>query len=131
MVIRLDEGEEIVSGIEDICLKEGYKNGVILSIIGAIKECELVFREGCREKFRDHFEIVGNGNLTTIGNKPKAHLHIVAGNDRVLKTGHLVEGEVTIFCEIIIQRLEGFKMERILDSSLDPKKITLPYRLKP
>ena len=131
MVIRFDEDEEIVSGIEEVCSKEDFKSGVILSLVGAVKECELVFREGCRERFRDHFEITGNGNLTNIDGKPKVHLHIVASNDLNLKAGHLIEGVVTIFCETVIQRLEGFRMERVLDRSLDPQKIALPYRLKP
>ena len=131
IVIRFDEDEEIVSGTEEICLREGFKGGVVLSLVGAVKECELVFREGCKQRFRDHFEITGNGNLTNIDGKPKVHLHVVAGNDLNLKTGHLIEGVVTIFCEAVIQRLEGFRMERVLDRSLDPQKIVLPYRLKP
>ena len=43
IVIRFDEDEEIVNGIVEICSREGFKGGVILSLVGAVKECELVF----------------------------------------------------------------------------------------
>ena len=131
IVLRLDEGDEVISGITGVCAKENFQAGVILSFVGALKECELVFREGCRRSFEEHFEVNGNGNITTMNNEVKVHLHIVAGNDMNVRSGHLVTGIVTIFCEVVIKKLEGLEMVRTLDKSLDPQMVLFPYRLNP
>jgi predicted DNA-binding protein with PD1-like motif len=131
VVVRFDDGEEVISGISEICMKENIHSGVILSFVGALKKCEFVFREGCQRSFQEHFEVCGNGNITNMNDTIKIHLHLVAGNDLNVKVGHLVMGVVTIFCELVIQKLEGFRMTRTLDKNLDNKMILFPYRLDP
>lgn len=131
IAVRLDEDERIVEKIEEVCSKENVASGVIISAVGALKECKLIFRRGCQEEFHEHFEIIGNGNISMLEGKPKIHLHIAGGNDSRQVSGHLVEGVVTVFCEIMIQVLHGFKMEREKDTSLVSQHVLNPYVLRP
>jgi predicted DNA-binding protein with PD1-like motif len=131
IVIRLDEGDRIIESIEKICHEEGVTSGVIITAVGALKECKLIFRRGCQGEFHEHFEIIGNGNISVLDGKPKVHLHISGGNDSKQVSGHLVEGVVTVFCEVIIQALQGFRMEREKDASLVSQQVLNPYVLKP
>jgi len=131
LVIRLDEDDEIIERLITICSRERVEAGIILSLIGAVKECQLIFREGCQEAFKEHFEVLGNGNITILEGQPKIHLHVTCGNDVKVKTGHLVEGTVTVFCEIVVKIMEGFKMERRLDEKLLKEEVKFPYRLTP
>lgn len=131
IIVRFDEDDEIIETLVKICLKENLRQGVVTSIVGALKECELIFREGCKKVFHDHLEILGTGNISKIGDQPKIHLHIVGGNESTTVTGHLVKGTATIFCEAAIQMLEDFIMERTWESKLASRDILFPYRLKP
>jgi predicted DNA-binding protein with PD1-like motif len=131
LIIRLDEGEKVVESLTTICLREGVRSGVVLSFVGAVKELELILRKGHQETFGEHFEITGNGNISMLDGRPRVHIHVVGGNETKVKAGHLVEGTATVFCEIIVKVLEGFKMERRLVEELSMEKVQFPYRLTP
>jgi len=131
IVVRLDENERIIENLEKVCSKEKVLSGVIMSAVGALKEGTLIYRRGCQGDFHEHLEIVGNGNISKADGKVKIHLHITGGNDKGVKAGHLIEGVVTVFCEVAIQILRGFSMERKIDESLLSQKVLNPYVLKP
>ncbi len=131
IVVRLEEDEKIVESLEKVCNEEKVTAGVIISAVGAVKRGTLVYRKGCQGDFEEHFEIIGNGNISTVDGKAKIHLHITGGNEKEVKAGHLVEGVVTVFCEIVIQRLKGFEMKRRKDEDLVKQKILSPYVLEP
>ena len=131
IVIRLDENERIIENLEKVCSKEKVMSGVILSAVGALKEGTLIYRRGCQGDFHEHLEIIGNGNISKADGKVKIHLHITGGNDKGVKAGHLIEGVVTVFCEVAIQILRGFSMERKVDEGLVSQKVLNPYVLKP
>ena len=131
IVIRLDENERIIENLEKVCSKEKVMSGVILSAVGALKEGTLIYRRGCQGDFHEHLEIIGNGNISKVDGKVKIHLHIAGGNEKGLKAGHLIKGVVTVFCEVAIQILHGFSMERKVDKKLVSQKVLNPYVLKP
>ena len=131
IVIRLDEDERVVKNLEKVCSKEKVMSGVILSAVGAMKKGTLIYRRGCEGDFKEHLEIIGSGNVSKVGGKVKIHLHITGGNEKGVKAGHLIEGVVTVFCEIVIQVLRGFKMARRVDKELVSQKVLNPYVLKP
>jgi hypothetical protein len=131
IVIRLDENERLIENLEKVCSKEKVTSGVILSAVGALKEGTLIYRRGRQGDFHEHLEIIGNGNISKIEGKVKIHLHIAGGNEKGVKAGHLIEGVVTVFCEVAIQILYGFSMERKVDESLVSQKVLNPYVLKP
>ena len=131
LIIRLDEGEKVVESLTAACLRVGVRSAVVLSLVGAVKELELILMKGHQETFKEHFEIMGNGNISTWEGRPKVHVHLVGGNETKVKAGHLVEGTATVFCEIVGKVLEGFKMERRLIEELATEKVQFPYRLTP
>jgi predicted DNA-binding protein with PD1-like motif len=130
-VVRLDENEQIIENLEKVCSKEKVMSGVILSAVGALKEGTLIYRRGCQGDFHEHLEIIGNGNISKADGKVKIHLHITGGNEKGVKAGHLIEGVVTVFCEVAIQVLRGFSMERTVDKELVSQKVLNPYVLSP
>jgi len=130
-VIRLDENEKVVASLKKVCQEERAASGVILSTVGALKKGTLIFRPGCRKNFNEHLEIIGNGNISRAGGRVKIHLHIAGGNENSAKAGHLVEGVVTAFCEIVVQVLSGFAMKRRLNKDLLEQKVLNPYKLEP
>jgi predicted DNA-binding protein with PD1-like motif len=127
----LDEDERIIENLEKVCSKEKVASGVILSAVGAMKKGTLIYRRGCQGDFDEHLEIIGTGNITKAEGKVKIHLHITGGNEKGVKAGHLVEGVVTVFCEVVIQVLRGFSMKRTVDKKLVSQKVLNPYVLKP
>jgi predicted DNA-binding protein with PD1-like motif len=131
LVIRLDEDERIVERVEEVCSREGITSGIIHSVAGALKECALIFRRGCQQEFKEHLEVVGNGNVSEVDGKPKVHLHIAGGNDSRTVSGHLIDGAVAVFCEVILQALRGFEMRRAIDESLLSQRMLNPYVLRP
>ena len=131
IVVRMDEGERVIENLEKVCSREKVTRGVILSAVGAMKKGTLIFRRGCQADFNEHLEIVGNGNISKLEGKVKIHLHIAGGNEKGVKAGHLIEGVVTVFCEVVIQVLRGFKMERKMDKSLLSQEVLNPYVLEP
>ena len=131
IVARLDEDERIIENLEKVCSKEKVMSGVIISAVGALKEGTLIYKRGCQRDFHEHLEIIGNGNISKADKKVKIHLHITGGNDKGVKAGHLIEGVVTVFCEVAIQVLRGFSMERTIDKELVSQKVLNPYVLNP
>lgn len=131
IVVRLDEDDKVIENLEKICTKEKVTSGAILSAVGAMKKGTLIYRRGCQGDFNEHLEIIGNGNISRVGDRVKIHLHIAGGNEKNVKAGHLIEGTVTVFCEIVIQILRGFAMERKVEKSLLKQKVLNPYVLEP
>ena len=131
IVIRLDEDDLVIENLKKVCLREKVKNGVILSAVGGMKRGTLVYRRGCKGDFNEHFEIIGNGNIGKVGDKIMIHFHITGGNERNVRTGHLIEGVVSVFLEIVVQALHGFAMERKLNESLVLQKVLNPYVMEP
>jgi predicted DNA-binding protein with PD1-like motif len=131
LIVRLDEGEKVVENLTSVCLRLDIRSAVVLSFVGAVKELELILMKGHQETFKEHFEIMGNGNISTLEGQPKLHIHLVGGNETKVRAGHLIEGTVTVFCEIVVKVLEGFEMERRLIKELATEQVQFPYRLTP
>ena len=130
-MVRLDEDDRIIESLEKICTREKVNSGIILSAVGAVKSGTLIYRRGCQGDFDEHLEIIGSGNITKLKDGVKIHMHIMGGNEKAVRGGHLTEAVVTIFCEIVIRILSGFTMERNVDESLLKQKILNPYVLEP
>ena len=131
IVVRLDEDDRIIESLEKICTQEKVTSGIILSAVGAVKSGTLIYRRGCQGDFDEHLEIIGSGNISKLKDGVKIHMHIMGGNEKSVRAGHLIEGVVTVFCEIVIRILSGFTMERKVDKSLLKQKVLNPYVLEP
>ncbi len=112
LIVRLDEGDEILQSLTSVCEKLEIESATVRGI-GALKAAELAHYDSEEKKynsklFEGMFEIVSlSGNISSLEGKPLAHLHmIVADKDYNCFGGHVVRGIVNPTCEIEIQELE-------------------------
>ncbi|MDH7556309.1 MAG: PPC domain-containing DNA-binding protein [Candidatus Methanosuratincola sp.] len=129
IVIRLDEGEEVISSLKAVAKDERIHSAVILSFVGALKYSKVIVRKGVEKEISLHVEAVGNGNMTALNGEPFVHLHVALGNDDGSWVGHLLKGIVDIFCEVALQPMP-FEVCRAYDSDLAEKGVTVPFRLE-
>ncbi len=106
--IKIGEGEKLVAALESELASKGIKEAVIVSCVGALRDFELITihqesekipPEHYKKKFDLKAELMGNGSVSG----GAVHLHVCCGLDggKAL-AGHLVEGTVTYFAEIIL-----------------------------
>lgn len=108
IIIRLDDGEEIIQSLKVICKNEGVESAIITGI-GAARNVEIGHwdaktKKYDNKKFSGLLEIVSlNGNITILNDEPMIHLHIAIGmKDFSTKSGHLMSAEVYPTCEIVL-----------------------------
>jgi len=108
IIIRLDEGDEIITSLKAVCRKEKIKGGLI-SGIGAASIVELgsynpKTKRYPSKRYEGHLEIVSlSGNVATRYGLPGPHMHAVIGlNDFSAKAGHLFRAVINPSCEILI-----------------------------
>lgn len=105
-VVKLKENEELLSGIKRVCSRKAVKRGVVIAI-GALKQAKLRYfvAPGKREmvEINKQVEALLFGTIDTKNGETIIHTHIVLGDKREKAvTGHLVEGTINPFAEIII-----------------------------
>lgn len=130
-LLRIDEGEEIVSSIINFC-KEKQIGSAKISGIGAVKESQILFYDSSNNKYgqinsKEQKEIVNlQGNISQYQNDVTAHIHISL-SDRMGKVsgGHLQEAIINPTAEIFIEEL--FPVERKLDSKTNLKLLEKKY----
>ncbi|MHB1440189.1 MAG: PPC domain-containing DNA-binding protein [Cuniculiplasma sp.] len=126
VIIKLDDGEDIIKSLELILERESISNGFIVSGIGAGIELEIGYlRDKVYEKeiFGAPMEITSLSGSVTQGN-PRMHIHInAAGADHVTRGGHLFSGQVKPLMEILVLSLDSIKMTRELKESSGMREI--------
>jgi len=128
IVVRLDEGDEVISSLAEATKSEGLKSGVIVSFIGALKGTRLILRKGLEKEISSHTEAVGNGNISWFNNAPFVHLHVSVGSDLGVWVGHMLEGTTDVFCEAVISPIE-VRLTRSYSKELADTGVTVPFRL--
>ncbi len=113
IVVRLDDGEEIISSLKEICTRAGVASGSI-SGIGATQKMRLRvadFENGgfVFQDFHESMEIISlTGNITQVGQEVSIHLHGAAADREMrLHGGHIVSCTVSATAEIFITALDG------------------------
>ncbi len=108
ILIRLDDGDELVSSIKAVCRKEKVGSAFV-SGIGAARKAELAHfdtkeRKYNVKKFEGMLEIVSlNGNVAMLDGEPATHLHIcISRHDYSTLSGHLMSAEIYPTCEIFL-----------------------------
>ena len=123
IVLRLERGEEIVTEIETLCLKEKITLGKIAGIgatddftVGVFDLDTQVYH---KKNITGAHEILSlTGNVTTKEDKHYSHMHIVCSNEKFEAVGgHLISCKISATAEIFIDIIEG-KVERRRDDNL-------------
>ncbi|NLK27552.1 MAG: DNA-binding protein [Clostridiales bacterium] len=114
IVLRMEKGEEIISGLKQLCISEGIRLGSV-SGIGAVNKAVVgIFHTASKtyysKEYTGDYEIASlTGNLTLMGEEPYLHLHIVLGNVETNETyaGHLSSATISATGEIIVTIIDG------------------------
>ncbi len=108
VLVRLDDGDEIVACLKSICKKEGIESAMV-SGIGSARKAEIAHYDTKEKrfntkKFEGMLEIVSlSGNITQRDGEPYTHMHIcISRNDYSTLSGHLMSAEVYPTCEIVV-----------------------------
>lgn len=113
IVARIDRGEEILSKIKEIALKEDIKLANINAlgatdhfVIGVYNVDEQKYYSN---EFKGAYEIVSlTGSINTMNGEFYSHLHMSAGDDKgSVVGGHLNSATVSATCEMFIYLIDG------------------------
>ena len=123
IVARIDKGEEILTEIKNIALKENIKLANI-NALGAVGDVvvgvfKTVEKKYYSNSFKGDFEIVSlTGSINTMNNEFYSHLHMSIGNeDGQVFGGHLSKAIVSATCEMFIYVIDG-DVDRYFDEEI-------------
>ena len=113
IIARIDKGEEILTTIKEISLKENIKLASVQAL-GATDEFTVGIYKVDEKKyyaneFKGYFEIVSlTGTINTMDGEFYTHIHMSAGNDKgEVFGGHLNKAIVSATCEMVIDIIDG------------------------
>ena len=123
IIARIDKGEEILTQLKNIALKEEIKLASVRAL-GATDDFTVgVFKVDEKKYYANHFtgdfEIVSlTGTISTMNGEYYAHLHMSAGDEqgRVFG-GHLNEAIISATCEMVIEVIDG-QVDRVRDENV-------------
>lgn len=113
IIARIDKGEEILTTIKEISLKENIKLASVQALgatdeftVGVYKVDE---KKYYANEFKGYFEIVSlTGTINTMNGEFYTHIHMSAGNDKgEVFGGHLNKAIVSATGEMVIDIIDG------------------------
>ena len=120
-VLKLEQGEDILEGIEKLIERENVENAVVLSGIATVDRLSLhmvttlgyPFDYVMDNREEEPLEVASIDGLICDG---EPHLHCVVSDTEKAYAGHLHHGcRVLYLCEIVIQELLGMSVQRHLN----------------
>ncbi len=121
IIARFDRGEEILTGLKEVCLKEKVCLASV-SAIGAtdyftVGNFDVKYKKYRKCTYSGNYEIVSlSGNVTTQNGNYYAHLHMCACDQNGKAFGgHLNEAVISATCEMFIDVIQG-TVERETDA---------------
>lgn len=118
-VLRLDQGDMVLESINELIVKEGIKDAVVVSGIGTLDRCTLhmVMTTGYPpvehfERWEDKpLELASIDGIIADG---KPHLHAVVSDHEKAYAGHLESGcRVLYLAEIVIVEVKSLDLTRV------------------
>jgi predicted DNA-binding protein with PD1-like motif len=123
IIVRFEDGEDILRGLRKISQKEDIKAGIFY-IIGGMRDGEIVVGpkedkippEPVWRRLGGSHEVIGMGTIFWEGDEPRIHLHGAFGKGDAVRVGCLRRGSETfLVIEAIIIEIKGVKAVRELD----------------
>ena len=118
IVIKLDEGENLHSGIEQALAQNMVKSGIILGGVGMVTDFKLGYYDGneyITEEYKEPHELLTLQGSVAYGGPGKLLLHIhctVANRAHQVFGGHLISASVKYMNEIFIMRMVDVELGR-------------------
>lgn len=111
-IFRLKPDQKLFEGILNYCQKKQITSGVIVSLLGSLKNVELGFLKKLPGKYitrkiNGPLEIVsGTGTVAKMASKTVLHIHLETSDAKKALGGHLVEGTIFSTAEVVIGQLK-------------------------
>ena len=123
IVMRIDKGEEVLTQLKAMALKEDIKLASVRAL-GATNDFTVgVFKVDEKKYYANHFtgdfeSVSLTGTISTKNGEYYAHLHMSAGDaqGRVFG-GHLNEAIISATCEMVVEVIDG-RVERAYDDDI-------------
>ena len=114
IVVRIDNGEEILEKIKEVAIKENIKLATVTAL-GATNEFTVgVFKTEEKKYYSNSFQ----GDFETMNDEFYTHIHMSAGDEKGnVFGGHLNKAIVSATCEMFIHVIEG-KVDRELSKDI-------------
>ena len=119
---KLSHGEDLLGGIQDVCVREGLTLGRV-EAIGAVQRARLAYYHQLNREYRfftlnQPLELVSlRGNISLRDGAPFLHAHVTLSDSQGgTFGGHLAEGTMVFACEFIVESFEGGDLIREHDS---------------
>lgn len=120
-VFRVKPGQELSDEIARYCQEHGVSSGIVIGIIGSVKDARLNFLEALPAKYdsidyRGPLEIVcAQGSIALKDDMPVIHIHIQLAGQDISPGGHLAKSTVFSTAEVTIGELD-YQLHRQTDS---------------
>lgn len=119
VIIKLDDGEDLLKMLGIVIEKHKISSAVILSGIGMLSDLEIGYYNGekyINESFIDPMELLSMNGSITEGEENRIHLHVsLANNEHEVMGGHLMKAKVCVLNEIVLLKLNDIKLTRKLN----------------
>jgi predicted DNA-binding protein with PD1-like motif len=123
VVIRMFNGEDVIQGLKDAIKEYDFDSGVILSVIGTLKEVKLHYFLGRSEgithvSHSGHYELTsGDGNFYSNGEEIVVHLHVTLSSPNEVFGGHLLLGsKVDATVQAVLAELKQVDIKEVFRS---------------
>ena len=120
-VFRVKPGQELLDEITRYCQKNELYSGVVIGIIGSVKEAQLNFLKALPGKY-DSVDYVGpleivcaQGSIALKDDTLITHIHIQLSGHDICSGGHLARATVFSTAEVTIGELD-YQLRRQTDS---------------
>jgi predicted DNA-binding protein with PD1-like motif len=123
VVVRFEDGDNILQGLGEIAKKEDIRAGVFY-LVGGMKAGRFVVGPEKEElppvpmwrELKESHEIIGLGTIFWQGDEPKIHFHGAYGKRDDVKVGCMRENaETFLVLEAIVMEIKGVNAVRELD----------------
>ena len=120
LVVKLDDGENLLQALNSVIEKNGIKSALILSGIGMLRDLEIGYYNGqnyIHETFVDPMELLSMHGSIAKGDESKIHIHVsLASSEHKVFGGHLNKATVCVLNEIVLLRLNEITLTRKLNN---------------
>ncbi|MCX7698825.1 MAG: DNA-binding protein [Candidatus Goldbacteria bacterium] len=113
-VFSIAKGEDLLPFIQDFCVENQIKFGIITATIGAVSKATIAVYDQKNKKYLKvsydkEMEILSlQGNISLYDLKPMIHAHIMLSDlNGNAFGGHLMSPTIVFSCEMMIQELTG------------------------
>jgi len=120
-VFRVKPRQELLNEISHYCQQHIVSSGIIIGIIGSVKNAQLNFLKELPGKY-DSVDYTGpleivcaQGSVALKDNVPHIHIHIQLSGQDICTGGHLVKATVFSTAEVTIGELD-YQLRRETDS---------------